>query len=231
MQLESLLRAKFPTDTIEPVPKGEFGGARFTSCHRTDGATVRGNPLGIKANEELSDGWLAKLRDDQRAAKADTALIVSQVAAKSASKLSIGLREFGWLNRAAPFQSQLLYGIRWIESVNGLASRRRTANEDVELVYQYLNGPRFKHRVGAIVERFSGHAGRFGEGAKEHDEDVGKTRRSDSRRNRSNCWHVWRSARHCGKVISGNRRLGNKGIRNEHGEPRKSSDGAGYLGE
>jgi hypothetical protein len=26
LELESLLRAKFPFDTIEPVPKGEFGG-------------------------------------------------------------------------------------------------------------------------------------------------------------------------------------------------------------
>jgi hypothetical protein len=78
IELESLLRAKFPQDLIEPVPKGEFGG---DVLHRVIG------PLGqqcgtilweSKRTKNWSDTWLPKLRDDQRTAKAELALIVSQ---------------------------------------------------------------------------------------------------------------------------------------------------------
>jgi hypothetical protein len=63
LELEELLRTKFPTDTIEPVPKGEFGG---DVVHRVVG------PLGklcgsilweSKRTKAWSDGWLTKLRE------------------------------------------------------------------------------------------------------------------------------------------------------------------------
>ncbi len=82
LELEALLRAKFVRDTIEPVPKGEHGG---DALHRVLG------PLGqicgtilweSKRTRNWSDGWLGKLRQDQRAAKADIAIIVSQVLPK-----------------------------------------------------------------------------------------------------------------------------------------------------
>jgi hypothetical protein len=75
IELETLLRAKFPQDSIEPVPKGEFGG---DVLHRVIG------PLGqqcgtilweSKRTKNWSDTWLPKLRDDQRTAKAELALI------------------------------------------------------------------------------------------------------------------------------------------------------------
>jgi len=82
LELESILRAKFPRDIIEPVPKGEFGG---DVLHRVVGA--QGQICGTilwesKRTKNWSDSWLPKLRDDQRTAKADIALIVSQVLPK-----------------------------------------------------------------------------------------------------------------------------------------------------
>lgn len=81
-ELEALLSGTFPQDTIEPVPKREHGGDML---HRVVG------PLGqtcgtilweTKRTKNWSDGWLAKLRDDQRAAKAELAVLVSQVLPK-----------------------------------------------------------------------------------------------------------------------------------------------------
>ena len=89
LELESLLRTKFMRDTIDPVPKGEFGG---DVLHRVIG------PLGqhcgtilweSKRTKNWSDGWLPKLRDDQRAAKAEIALLVSQVLPKGVEALSL----------------------------------------------------------------------------------------------------------------------------------------------
>lgn len=78
LELEALLAAKFPRDTIQPVPKGEHGGDVLQGV-----IGPLGQPCGTilwesKRTKNWSDGWLAKLRDDQRAAKADVAIIVSQ---------------------------------------------------------------------------------------------------------------------------------------------------------
>jgi hypothetical protein len=64
---------------IEPVPKGEFDG---DVLHRVLGAS--GQHCGTllwesKRAKAWSDSWLAKLRDDQRIAKTEMALIVSNV--------------------------------------------------------------------------------------------------------------------------------------------------------
>ena len=52
LELESLLAAKFPFDTIEPVPKGEFGGDVLQRVLRPAGQ-LRHDPLGVQADEEL----------------------------------------------------------------------------------------------------------------------------------------------------------------------------------
>jgi hypothetical protein len=76
LELENLLRTKFPRDSIQPVAKGEFGG---DVLHRVNGAL--GQSCGFilwecKRTKNWSDGWLAKLREDQRTAKAEIAVIV-----------------------------------------------------------------------------------------------------------------------------------------------------------
>ena len=70
LELENLLRTKFPFDAIEPVPKGEFGG---DVLHRVFGAGGQSGGTILwefKRTKNWSDAWLAKLRDDQRTAKA-----------------------------------------------------------------------------------------------------------------------------------------------------------------
>jgi hypothetical protein len=79
LELENLLRGKFPLDLIEPVPKGETGG---DIVHTVNGKI--GSPAGVilwelKNTKNWSDTWLPKLRDNRRSAKADIALIVSAV--------------------------------------------------------------------------------------------------------------------------------------------------------
>ena len=78
LELEENLRREFPLDAIEPVPKGKFGGDVVQRV-----VSVSGQSCGIilwesKRTKNWSDGWLPKLREDQRSAKADIAVIVSQ---------------------------------------------------------------------------------------------------------------------------------------------------------
>jgi len=151
LELEAMLRQKFPRDLIEPVAKGEFGGDILQRVVGP-GDRVCGTILWeAKRTKAWSDGWLTKLRGDQRAAKADIALIVSHALPK-------GLQNFDhvdgiWVTDpkcALSMAIALRYSLMELANVR-LA--REGQNGKMELVYEYLTGPRFRHRISAIVER------------------------------------------------------------------------------
>ena len=74
LALEALLRQKFPRDVIEPVPKGEFGGDLIQRVVGPAGQVCGSILWEAKRTKNWADGWLGKVREDQRAAKADMAL-------------------------------------------------------------------------------------------------------------------------------------------------------------
>ncbi len=153
LELEEMLSSKFPRDTILPVPKGEFGG---DVLHRIVG------PLGqicgtilweSKRTKNWSDTWLPKLREDQRTAKAEIAVIVSQVLPKDIE--SFGMVDQVWV--AHP-KVALPVAIALRQTLVEIAGARKASEGQqtkMEMVYQYLTGPRFRQRIQAIVEAFS----------------------------------------------------------------------------
>lgn len=151
--LELLVRAAFPTDQVEPVAKGEQGG---DLVHRVVGS--HGNACGTilwesKRTKHWSDGWLAKLRDDQRAAKAEIAIIVSQVLPKGID--SFNVVDGVWVTGprcAIPVAIALRHSLIEIAAARQAGDGQQTK---MELMYEYLTGPRFRHRIEAIVEKFS----------------------------------------------------------------------------
>ena len=153
LELESLLRAKFPRDTIEPVAKGEFGGDVLQSVIGPLGQHCGSILWESKRTKNWSDGWLPKLRNDQRVAKADIALIVSDALPKGGETFDLieGVRVTGT-------RSAIPIAVALRQSLIELSAARQ-ANEGqqtkMEMVYQYLTGPRFRHRIEAIVEKFS----------------------------------------------------------------------------
>lgn len=153
LELEALLRAKFPRDTIEPVPKGEFGGDALQRVIGPLGQVCGAILWESKRTKNWSDGWLVKLRDDQRTAKADIAIIVSQTLPKDVE--SFDLVDGIWVTNA---KSVFSLAVALRHSLIELASARQALDGQqtkTEMVYQYLTGPRFRHRVEAIVEAFS----------------------------------------------------------------------------
>lgn len=153
LELESLLRVKFPRDIIEPVAKGEFGG---DVLHRVIGP--QGQLCGTilwesKRTKNWSDAWLPKLRDDQRAAKAEIALIVSHVLPKGID--TFDLVDGVWVTEA---RCAISVAIALRQTLIELSAARQASDGQqtkTEMVYSYLTGPRFRHRVEAIVEKFS----------------------------------------------------------------------------
>ncbi len=153
LELENLLRLKFPFDTIEAVPKGEYGG---DVLHRVVGASgqVGGTLLWeFKRTKNWSDAWLVKLRDDQRAAKAEIAIIVSQVLPKGVETFE--LIEGVWVTHPrAAFPVAMILRQSLLE-ISLARQSSQGQQSKTEMVYQYLTGPRFRQRVEAIVEAFS----------------------------------------------------------------------------
>lgn len=153
LALETLLTGKFARDSIVSVPKGEHGGDVLQRV--TDGF---GNHCGTilwesKRTKNWSDGWLTKLREDQRVAKAEVAIIVSQVLPKN-------VEAFDLIDSVWVIHPRVVVPVATLirESLVALASARQASDGQqtkMEMVYQYLTGPRFRHRVEAIVEGFT----------------------------------------------------------------------------
>jgi len=153
IELESLLAAKFPRDTIQPVPKGEFGG---DVLQRVMGPLnqICGTILWeCKRTKNWSDGWLPKLREDQRAAKAEIAVIISQALPKEIE--SFGFVDGVWIadpRLALPVAFSLRQTLIEVALARQASEGQQTK---MEMVYQYLTGPRFRQRVQVIVEAFT----------------------------------------------------------------------------
>jgi hypothetical protein len=153
LELEALLKAKFPVDVIQPVPKGEHGGDVVQQVRGPTGQACGTILWESKRTKNWSDGWLAKLRADQRIAKAEFSVLVSQVLPKDVDTLDFV--DSVWV--AHP-RAVLPVAIALRHSLIEVAAARQ-ANQGqqgkMEMVYQYLTGSTFRQRVQAIVEAFS----------------------------------------------------------------------------
>ena len=145
LELEALLTTKFPRDTIQPVPKGEFGG---DVLQRVVGPLnqICGTILWeSKRTKNWSDGWLAKLREDQRVAKAEIAVIISQALPKEVD--TFGFVEGVWVadpKVALPVALSLRQTLIEVAAARQASEGQQTK---MEMVYGYLTGPRFRQRV------------------------------------------------------------------------------------
>ncbi|WP_334407767.1 DUF2130 domain-containing protein [Bradyrhizobium sp. AZCC 2289] len=153
VELESLLRSRFQRDLIEPVAKGEFGG---DVVHRVlgPGGKACGTILWeSKRTKAWNPAWVGKLRDDQRAAKAEVGLIVSSALPKGIA--GFDLVENVWVTEPR-FAIPLAVALR--QSLIDIAASRQAQEGQqtkMKMVYAYLTGPRFRHRIDAIVEKFT----------------------------------------------------------------------------
>jgi hypothetical protein len=153
LELESLLAARFPFDSIEPVAKGEFGGDVLQRVVGPGGQSCGAILWESKRTKNWSDGWLTKLREDQRGAKAEVSVLVSQALPKGVD--SFGVIDGVWVTSpraAVAVATALRHTLLQVSMARQVSEGQQTKTE---LVYQYLTGPRFRLRVEAIVEAFS----------------------------------------------------------------------------
>jgi len=106
-----------------------------------------------KRTRNWSNGWLAKLRDDQRTAKADISVLVSQTLPEGVETFDV--IDGVWVTHPRsllPVATILRDTLLQVCTARLISEGQQTK---AEMVYQYLTGPRFRQRVEAIVEGFS----------------------------------------------------------------------------
>jgi hypothetical protein len=152
LDLEDLLRGHFPLDTFEAVPVGIHGGDLL---HRVYDST--GSPCGTiiweaKRTKAWNDNWLPKLRDDQRAARAHAAVLLTAEMPKS-------LATFGWIDGIWVTNRSCLVGLATALRLGlvELARNKRSSEgrqNRIELLLSYIAGSDFRQRIEGIVESF-----------------------------------------------------------------------------
>ncbi len=151
--LEEQLRRQFPSDELRPVPKGEFGGDTLQVVRDSSGREAGRILWEYKRTKTWSAAWITKLKGDQRTAKADLAVIVSQA-------MPLDVQHFNEVDGiwVSSFGCTLPVATALRASLIQLAGQRRAAEgqqSKSELIYGYLIGSQFRGRIEAIAERWT----------------------------------------------------------------------------
>lgn len=152
LDIQESLERFFPLDNVAAVPKG-VAGADVIQTVCNGAAQACGSIVWeTKNTKHWQSGWIAKLKDDQRAVGANLAVLVSVT-------LPEEIHGFGridgvwvaslaiWPALAAVLREQLIH-------VAFAHAASESKNEKMELLYRYLAGDQFRGRVQGIVEAF-----------------------------------------------------------------------------
>lgn len=154
LALEELLNEAHPQDNITPVAKGARG-ADILQVVRTHGGTNCGTIIWeTKRAANWSNAWVQKLKDDQRAASAEIAILVTNAFPKGLDEQPFVAHEGVWLVHpvaVVPVSCML-------REILLAAHRQKAINvareEKAELIYNYLCSPQFAQRIRAIVDAY-----------------------------------------------------------------------------
>lgn len=152
LKLEELLRSEFPFDEISEVPKGK-GGADTIQVVRTQTGVLCGTIVWeSKRTQRWDQKWIQKLIEDQRAVKADLAVLVSNILPEAI--VSFGMIDSIFvadLKSAISVAYLLRQQLVKVHSAQVANSNKATK---AEVVYNYLISNEFKQRIEVWVEYF-----------------------------------------------------------------------------
>jgi hypothetical protein len=152
LELEEILKAEFPQDEIAPVPKGVTGADVIHKIIDRSGRLCGQIIWESKKTKAWSEGWIQKLKDDQRAIKADLAVIVSIALPTDIKGFSLRDGVFVCdIKLAINLASLLRYDLLKVSEANRALTGK---DEKRDVVYAYVNSVDFKQRIQTIAEAF-----------------------------------------------------------------------------
>lgn len=153
LALEEIFKNQFPFDEIVPVPKGVNGVDIIQKVKTNSGRFCGQIAWESKKTKVWNEGWIQKLKDDQRVAKADLAVIVSVVLPEDVNGFLF--RDDVWI---CDVKMALALAMALRINLQNIACERAMSigkDEKMEALYSYISGVEFQQRVKAIIEAFS----------------------------------------------------------------------------
>ncbi len=152
IDLAEVLQKAFPDDTFERVAKGQRGADVVQSIVGPGGLKCGTILWESKRTNNWQKAWLPKLREDQRANKANVAALVSAELPESVEHFDCV--DGVWVSSrsaAIPMAMALRQGL-----VETAMARQAMigGNSKKERVYNYLTGQEFRQRVSGIAESY-----------------------------------------------------------------------------
>ncbi|MBU0578814.1 DUF2130 domain-containing protein [Patescibacteria group bacterium] len=152
LKLEEILKTEFPQDEIIPVPKGIKGADVIHKIIDRSGRLCGQIIWESKKTKAWSEGWIQKLKDDQRLVKADVAVIVSITLPDDVKGFALRNGIFVCdVKLAINLASLLRYDLLKVAEANRALVGK---DEKKDVVYAYVNSTEFKQRIQAIAEAF-----------------------------------------------------------------------------
>lgn len=150
--LEEFLHKEFPQDEIKPVAKGVRGGDVLQTVFNKNGHECGKILWESKQTKAWSDGWVAKLKEDQRIAKADLAIIISAV-------LPEKIKNLGYYSGIWVTSLSSALGACWtlryhLVQAAGIRKSSEVSRDDKDELYKYVTGTEFAHRVEAMMDAY-----------------------------------------------------------------------------
>jgi len=153
LDFEQQLRQTFPIDLINEISKGVRGADVLQEVRSSVGRPCGLILYELKRTQNWSDGWVTKLKEDMRNAKAEIGVIVTEVLPK-------GVTRFGQQDgvfvcdvaSAIPLAHTLR---RMVQELAIARGHQEGAQEKMQLLYTYLTGVEFRQRVSAVIEAFA----------------------------------------------------------------------------
>lgn len=152
LELEDLLKKEFPFDKIIEVKKGQRGADVVQEVIDKKGQNC-GTILWESKNAKWSPSWIETLKENQRQAKAQIAVLVTNDTPPEIETFTY--KDGIWIaNRkmTLPLALALRFDLVRV-TFEKMANVNKS--EKAEILYQYITSTEFKHRIEAIVETFA----------------------------------------------------------------------------
>ncbi len=152
LKLEEMLKRYFSEDKIEEIKKGQRGADTKQVVIDKKGREC-GTILWESKNAKWSSSWIKKLREDQRTAKAQLGVLVGTDLPDDIE--TYVYREGVWIanpKMIIALSTALRFDLIHLHNEKLLNVGK---NEKMEILFQYLTGTEFQHRIEAIVEAFT----------------------------------------------------------------------------
>lgn len=153
LELEHALASAFVHDLIEEVKKGQRGADVVQTVRTPMGQTCGKIIWEAKRAEHWSDKWLQKLKDDQQAAGADIAVLVTTAMPKGVAEAFARIGDVWVVSPEVMRPVAETLRVTLLE-VHRLKLVNTGRSEKMEQLYNYLSGASFAQRVRTMLESF-----------------------------------------------------------------------------